>query len=821
MFWLLFCSILCGTATYNEIECMNRYLLSLIIILSGLNGLFSQNKKVATATRINSEIKIDGALKETEWLLTPKANHFIQYSPYNGKEPSEQTFVRLLYDDNALYVAAFMEDSKPHLISKTLGQRDNFNLADYFGIYIDPYNDASKSFGFFVTASGVQVDVKVTNNHDYRWNAVWESAVMHTPDGWGVEMRIPYSALRFTKKKDQEWGINMERVLQREREKSSWNFVDINIDGMNKQAGTLTGISEVEPPIRLSFIPYISGYYENDEGENSYSLKGGMDVKYGINESFTLDMMLIPDFGQVRSDKEILNLGPFETYYGENREFFKEGMDLFNRAGIFYSRRIGATPKNFYEVEDYAIETKAELIENPATTQLINATKISGKTESGTNIGFLNAMSQCTRATLKDSATGEKDHFTTQPFTNYNVSVIEQVLKENSFISLINTNLYRPQDNYSANTTGTELRYELLEELAVSGAAALSQKYDSDNPFGYKYWMQVQRIKGNFRFSLYHNTESRNYDPNDMGYLQSPNERNQSVSISYAKREPFWKLLNWYNDISMSYSTMFDYSDFISTRINFSTRGTTNKYLSLGFNSTIKPIMGYDYFEPRVDGYKFKTASWQNASFWISSDYRKTFALDLRYGGWIANEYDQSGQWYSISPRLRLGDRFQIVYDFNGDDSFNSIGYVDDNDADTVIFGRRNYRKIENNINIDYIFTPHSSITFYLRHYWVRVDYDNYYLLNPNGSIDPYNEFTGNPNQNYNAFNIDLAYTWQFAPGSEMSVVWKNQIISESDEIINNFSQNMENTFTDLGKNSISIRILYYLDYLQIRNAFL
>ncbi|PLX16076.1 MAG: hypothetical protein C0599_15810 [Salinivirgaceae bacterium] len=800
---------------------MNRFFISFFCILLSASALFSQDQKFATATRTDAKIKIDGVINEKEWLLTPKANHFIQYSPYNGVEPTEQTFVRFLYDNDALYIAAFMEDSKPNEISKTLGKRDNFNLADYFGVYLDPYNDASKSFAFFVTASGVQIDAKVTNHYDYRWNAVWESAVMETPDGWGVEMRIPYSALRFSKKKKQEWGLNMERVLQRKREKSTWNFVDINVDGINKQFGTLTGIQEVEPPIRLAFIPYLSAYYENDEGDNSYSVKGGMDVKYGINESFTLDMMLIPDFGQVRSDKEVLNLSPFETYYGENREFFKEGMELFSRAGIFYSRRIGATPTNFYDVEDHAIEKHAEVTENPATTQLINATKITGKTQSGTNIGILNAMSKFTQATLKDSITGRKTHFTTQPFTNYNVSVIEQVLKENSFISLINTNLHRPGDNYTANTTGTELRYEFLDQFAVQGSAAISQKYDLDNPFGYNYWMQVSRTKGNFRFSLYHNTESRNYDPNDMGYLQSPDERSQSASISYAKREPFWKMLNWYNTLTARYNTMFDYDQFKDARISISSRGTTNKHLSLGFNSTIKPVMGYDYFEPRLDGYKFKTASWQNAEAWISSDYRKIFALDIRYGGWIANQYDQSGQWYSISPRLRLGDRFQMVYDFNGDDSFNSLGHVWNNEVDTVIFGRRDYRRIENNINIDYIFTPKSSLTFYLRHYWTRVNYDEFYMLNEDGSIEGYADYGENPDINYNAFNIDLAYTWQFAPGSEMSLVWKNQIMSESDEIINDFGQNFENTFTDLGRNSISVRILYYLDYLQIKNAFL
>ncbi len=782
----------------------------------------AQETKIAKASRTIETVKVDGKLTELCWSAAKEATDFYQYSPYNGKEPSETTIVKFVYDDEALYVGAFLEDSKPHLISKSLGKRDDFNLADYFGVYIDPYNDASKSYGFFVTASGVQVDIKKTTYNDHGWNAVWESAVHHTPNGWSIEMRIPYSALRFSKRKNQEWGINMQRVLQRKRETNTWNYVDINTEGMNKQAGVLTGIANVEPPVRLAFLPYVSAYVENDAHENSYSLKGGMDVKYGINESFTLDMMLIPDFGQVKSDKEVLNLSPYETYYGENREFFKEGMELFNRAGIFYSRRIGDAPVNMSHAYDMADSIGADLVEAPGTTQLINATKITGKTQDGISVGFLNALSQKTEAVLKDTVTGENHQVTTQPFTNYNVSVIEKSLRDNSFISLINTNIYRPEDNYVANVTGTQMRYEIKEQIAVRGAGALSQKYDLDNPFGYKYWTEIERITGNFRFSIYHNTENKTYDPNDLGYLQSADERNQRLILSYSKREPFWKMLNWYNDVTFYYNTMYDYSEFVSTRIKFSTRGTTNKHLSMGFTSEVKPIQGYDYNEPRVEGYKFKNASWQNASFWISSDYRKMLALDLSYGGWIANQYDQSGMWYEVSPRLRLGNRFQLVYSFNGDNSFNSIGYVEHNEAeDSVVFGRRNYQKIENNINIDYIFTPTSSLTFYLRHYWTKVNYDQYYLLNRDGTLNDYPDFADQADINYNAFNIDLVYTWQFAPGSEMSLVWKNQILSETDEVINSFRENLNQTFSELGKNSISIRVLYYLDYQQIKHRLL
>ena len=106
--------------------------------------------------------------------------------------------------------------------------------------------------------------------------------------------------------------------------------------------------------------------------------KGGVDVKYGLNESFTLDMMLVPDFGQIQSDDRKLNLSPYELYYDEKRQFFTEGTELFQRGNIFYSRRIGANPK-FASRADNALRIHETLDFSPNETQLANATKISGQ----------------------------------------------------------------------------------------------------------------------------------------------------------------------------------------------------------------------------------------------------------------------------------------------------------------------------------------------------------------------------------------------------------------------------------------------------------
>lgn len=151
----------------------------------------------------------------------------------------------------------------------------------------------------------------------------------------------------------------------------------------------MKGIENIKPPTRLSFSPYFSVYADKSSDKSSFetNYRGGLDLKYGINESFTLDMMLIPDFGQVQSDDQVLNLSPFETKFDEKRQYFTEATELFNRGDIFYSKRIGSSPKYRYDVEDN-LEDNEIVVENPVEAKIINSTKISGRTSKGLGIGF-------------------------------------------------------------------------------------------------------------------------------------------------------------------------------------------------------------------------------------------------------------------------------------------------------------------------------------------------------------------------------------------------------------------------------------------------
>ena len=158
-----------------------------------------------------------------------------------------------------------------------------------------------------------------------------------------------------------------KRQIRRYRETYTWNYIDVSYEDVSLQKGIVNGFDNLESSLRLSLMPYFSSYIENFQSQYTYPYNIGMDLKYGINESYTLDATLIPDFGQVASDDQVLNLSPFEIKFEERRQFFNEGTELFNKGGnMFYSRR----------VQD----------------DLINATKISGRNKNGLAIGVLNCL---------------------------------------------------------------------------------------------------------------------------------------------------------------------------------------------------------------------------------------------------------------------------------------------------------------------------------------------------------------------------------------------------------------------------------------------
>ncbi|HEX2394897.1 MAG TPA: DUF5916 domain-containing protein, partial [Bacteroidales bacterium] len=482
--------------------------LTLILILALFNSINAQEKKSIEATYISSAISIDGILDEPVYSNAIPAREFLQLQPYNGKPSLQPTEAYFFYDQTAVYVGAKLFDSSPDSIYNFLSERDAIGSSDYFGVYLDPYNQGQLAYGFFVTPAGVQLDLKgIKSDHDYEdtsWDAVWSSKTRVTEDGWVVEIRIPFSALRFPENGNGIWGMNMFRNIRRYNSNNSWNYINREVSGFIHQQGNLTGMVNIKAPLRLSLTPYAAVYSEFSEEKSSpeWMYKGGMDLKYGISESFTLDMMLVPDFGQIQPDDKQLNLTPYELYYSERRQFFTEGTELFNRAGIFYSRRIGASPKFAYKAGD-DLDINETIINSPSETQLLNATKVSGRTLKGNGMGILNAMTLPSYATIRDTISGNERRAQVQPFTNYNVMVFDKSLKNNSYFSLINSNVAMINDPFMANVTATDFQIRnKAKNFVFRGKGGLSYRNDDKKETGFFAELNAGKNSGKLQYSL-------------------------------------------------------------------------------------------------------------------------------------------------------------------------------------------------------------------------------------------------------------------------------------------------------------------------------
>ncbi len=783
------------------------------------------SKKQTKAIRIENAPKIDGELDEIEWQNAPFATGLVQLQPDLGEKPSQRSEIKIMYDDAALYIGAMLYDTRPDSILKQITQRDEIGNSDWFGVFIDPYRDGINGVSFIVTAAGAQFDAKYSIfGEDEAWDAVWKSAVRENTEGWVAELRIPYSAIRFPNQLEQVWGINFGRLIQRIQEKSFWSKIDPNQNGFLNQFGQISGISHIKSPFRLSATPFVAVYGENYRDKNAEqvntwgrSFNAGMDVKYGINDAFTLDMTLIPDFGQARSDNQVLNLSPFEVRFDENRQFFTEGLELFNKGGLFYSRRVGGTPLHFYEVEDQLSGTE-EIVNNPNQTQLINATKVSGRTTKGLGIGVFNALSARTSAKIKDTETGEERSIETSPLTNYNVTVFDQNLKNNSYATLINTNVLRFSDDYEANVTGVqfELRNK-ANSYSIRGTGVLSQKYFiDDTDLGHRYSLGLRKTSGKVQAGLFYNEKSDDYDPNDLGFLNNNNERSVEMFTEFNQPKAFGPFNRGGIGAWSRYSRLYQPNVFTDFAFNFWAYAQTKNFWHLNMFTYHEPITTYDYFEARTTGrfYRFPTS---NMIGWnINSDRRKKLAF-----GFFARlrKFNETGRHFvllGIEPRYRASDKLNFSLEVNNFIFNNDVGFVNKvgENEEEIIFGIRKRKTLENIFNTSYNFNPNMALTFRLRHYWSRVRYNDngFYLLKEDGRLGT-TDYSDNHDNNFNAFTIDMVYRWRFAPGSDIYIVWKNSIFNSSEEANISYGDNLNDLFNAPQSNSLSLKVIYYLDY--------
>ncbi|NAS30490.1 hydrolase [Flavobacteriaceae bacterium R38] len=799
----------------------------LIILLITLTTAAQNTQKTIKATRIDNPPKIDGKLDDDVWKDLPSYGDFYMLQPNNtGKErETHKTEVKMAYDDKAVYFAVYLYDNEPDRILKQFSQRDNiFVQADNFSININTLNDGINETNFYVTSAGTIGDSRgESGNEDFSFNVVFQCNISSDDKGWYAEYKIPYNALRFPEVDVQNWSINFFRRIVHLNETYSWNYVDRQVGARTLYNGLVTGVENINPPLRLILFPFTQASGSTFDGEDETNFSAGLDIKYGITDNFTLDATLIPDFGQAAFDNVELNLGPFEQIFSENRQFFTEGTELFDRGGLFFSRRIGNTPTQRNTVSQL-LEENEVIDDNPDEVGLLNAIKISGRTKNKLGIGFLNAITEETEARVRDTLTGETRGITTESLANYNIVVLDQQFNQNSSVTLINTNVTRAGSFRDGNVTG------LLANLSnkknsynVNGGIRYSQvREDGNTVTGIRTNLGIRKTKGNFRWRLNNFLADDTYDSNDLGILFRNNFNNFLGEVSYEIFEPTKRFNRYRLALRFNHRRLFRPSVLTRNSVSFNSFFSTPERFSFGLNADYNSDED-DYFEPRIDG-RFVTFS-SNARIggFVSSDFRKKFAYDINFNYRKFFADPQEDLSIRVSPRYRFSDNFLVIWSSDFSRRDRNFGYITDDGTD-VFLGQRDITSLENSLQASYNFDSYKAINLRFRNFWSTANYNDniFFILNDDGSrsVTDFDTSEDNPNTNFNIWNVDLSFNWRFAPGSEAVLLYRNEIFNRDDQSQLNYTESLSNLFDQPIRHTLSLRIVYFLDVNNLKNVF-
>ncbi|MCA9736555.1 MAG: DUF5916 domain-containing protein [Gemmatimonadota bacterium] len=411
--------------------------------------------RAVEAVPTTAEIRLDGRLDEAAWAAAPPAADFVQREPQEGAPPGERSEVRILFDDEALYVGARLHDDAPGTIGRQLVRRDDWGQYDFFEVALDPNLDRRTGYLFRVSASNVQRDEYLydDSNADDAWNAVWTSAVQIDDGGWTVEIRIPFSQIRYEAPESGrlEWGINFNRRKLSTNETSQYALVSRQQAGVVSQFAPLRGVNVESGGHRIELRPYVlSRAFTGPEvsGDpfrdgSDVDARTGVDLRYGLGSQFTLDVTINPDFGQVEADPAVINLSAFEVFFDERRPFFVEDARIFDfqlsggRNRLYYSRRVGREPQGDGPAG-------AAFLDAPDAATILGAAKLTGRTSSGLSIGVLAASTSGERGRAFFQETGLTSGYLAEPRTHSGVVRLRQDFNEGaSTIGGIVTGMHR------------------------------------------------------------------------------------------------------------------------------------------------------------------------------------------------------------------------------------------------------------------------------------------------------------------------------------------------------------------------------------------
>ncbi len=819
---------------------MRTGIILFLFLVIAMEAPAGSSGKVITAVRTDQAPTLDGLVNEPQWQVAPAALDFTQFDPEEGALPTEQTSVRILYDDHALYVGVICYDSKPDLIVHQLTRRDRSSEAERFSVQIDSYHDHQTAFVFSTNVSGVQSDGVLSQDgavYDITYDAVWSVKTATYLDGWSAEFEIPYNALRFSEQEgiDLEWGINFRRYISRKHETDEWVMVPRSERLQISRWGHMRGLRNISPPLHLNISPYISST-STLHPANSYwsrasdhALLGGLDLKYGITRDFTLDATVNPDFGQVEVDQAVLNLTVFETRFPEKRPFFVEGSQLFTfGAGVdntsmplFFSRRIGKRPSNASDIDNIFIgpnpPTGVSLEENPSVTTILGAAKISGHSNAGLSVGALSAVTDVEDALLRLSF-GRDSSVQTEPRGSYNVFRLKQDLGNDSWVGGIATVVSR--DGMSPAFSGGvdwNARFGNGSYAWDGFAAAAHSASTTTRRDGFAGRLLISKIAAEHWFyTTSYDFASRYFNPNAIGFFAQPHDHGGYVQLLY--RENFAKGVFRRYSAALNPEYRWNWDGVL-------TRATLNTEFSGEFASFWQGTFGYTYSHSAFDDAErgiigiYKRPAGHTLQLSVTTDGRKDvsasvtgiYDVDVRRKRRIIGQVGltlRPASWMELTPLVYYAHtRNEEAWVFPG-------GNIVDNSISPLqfsVFGERDVDQLDLELRGIVTFTRDISLQFFSQVFLARGRYDSYRRLGRGEELIPYVPLANFTDFNEISFNANVLLRWEYLPGSTIYLVWTQERSSDSRNYSSGFGRRFNDTFSIPHEDVLLLKVSYLL----------
>jgi hypothetical protein len=782
------------------------------------------------AVRTPAPPVIDGKLDDPAWRLALPSDTFTQHFPDEGAPPSERTEVRILYDDDAIYVGIDCEQWHVPVV-KRLMRRDTQLPSDGVWLDIDSRRDGLSAFHFSVNAAGVLGDAIHFNDLDYSsdWDAVWEGKAADTPRGYSVEMRIPLYVLRFEALPVQDWGLQVRRFIEARQETDDWSFYSRGAGSYVPLFGRVDDLAALSPHRALQLRPFVLGRVRHRAADASAAtatlahgtdaaLSAGLDVKAAITNELTLDLALEPDFGQVEADTVVLNLSTYETFFPEKRPFFLEGIDTFATIRpLLYTRRIGHQPAS------PTLATGETLVDLPDPSPIYGAAKLVGTIGGRTTLGVLSAV------------TGENDvsvlpappNATTvsreaEPLTAYNVLRLRRLVGPDATVGLLATatnrfeSLYAPgqtcgetglrpasdqrctNDAYVASADGRWRSpggdYAVGAQAVTTALAHGPARAEPDGisvkpgtPSG-SGTLTLDKVGGaHWLWSVYQQVSGRGLEFNDLGYLDRKDDYLGAANVTYRTIEPWWKTVETRTTLSAevrrtldginlvnstALGTLWTFSNFWGLYAQADLRGATHDDREMGDGTALERAARWG-LELAVSGNPRRRVLW--------SVYGQALqATDGRH-------LEAHGQvTVRVRPQLEL-DFLPTATSDEGEPRYlattTTMAMTTDPTAPTpttYLLGAQEARSLGATLRAAYTFTPELSLQVYSQAFLARVHYTRFFDAPLTGfrqrvdlaALLP----AAAPPTNYDSLsstlNVNIVLRWEFRLGSTAFLVY-------------------------------------------------